>query len=57
MFKQIRHWLENRRIKKMGFTTEQWEAAIADWPVMQRYQGAEREALRAMTFRFLAQKN
>ncbi len=57
MFKQVRHWLENRRIKKMGFTAEQWEAAVADWPVMQRYQGAEREALRAMTFRFLAQKS
>lgn len=57
MFKRYRHWRENKRIKKMAFTAQQWESAIVDWPVMQRYQGAERDALRAMTFRFLAQKN
>lgn len=57
MFKCIRYWRENRRIKKMAFSAAQWESAIADWPVMQRYQGAERDALRALTFRFLAQKN
>ncbi|NLJ13213.1 zinc-dependent peptidase [Denitrificimonas caeni] len=57
MFKRLRHWRENRRIEKMGFTAQQWESAVADWPVMQRYQGAEREALRIMTFRFLARKS
>lgn len=57
MFKQFRHWRENKRIKKMGFSAEQWESAIADWPVMERYQGAERDALRSMTLRFLAQKS
>ena len=57
MLKHIRRWRENRRIKKMAFSTAQWESAIADWPVMQRYQGAERDALRQMAFRFLAQKD
>lgn len=52
----LRNFLENRRIRKMGFTIEQWEEAVADWPVAQRYRGAEREALRALTFRFLARK-
>jgi Mlc titration factor MtfA (ptsG expression regulator) len=56
MFKRFRNWCENKRIKKMGFTADQWEAAIADWPVMQRYQGADRDALRNMTFRFLVRK-
>ncbi|MBU2966041.1 zinc-dependent peptidase [Amphritea sp. 2_MG-2023] len=56
MFKQLRHWLENKRIKKMGLTTEQWESAIADWPVMQRYQGAERAALQDMAFRLMVRK-
>ncbi len=56
MFKQFSNWLENRRVKAMGFTTQQWELAIADWPVMDRYQGAERDALRALSFRFLARK-
>lgn len=56
MFKRFRNWLENKRIKKMGFTAEQWESAIAGWPVMLRYQGAERDALREMTFRFLVRK-
>lgn len=57
MFKRFRHWRENRRIKKLGFTAQQWEAAIADWPVMHRYQGIERDALRHMSFGFLARKN
>lgn len=56
MFKRFRNWREDRRIKKIGFTTEQWEAAIADWPVMRRYRGAERDALRDMTFAFWCEK-
>ncbi|RTE66233.1 zinc-dependent peptidase [Amphritea opalescens] len=57
MFKRLHHWLENKRIKKMGLTEEQWESAIADWPVMQRFQGAERDALRDMTFRLMVRKS
>ncbi len=57
MFKQFHDWLENRRVKKMGFTTAQWESAIADWPVMRRYQGSERDSLRELTFRFLVRKS
>ena len=56
MFKRWRDWRETRRIKKMGFTAKQWEAAIADWSVMQRYQGERRDALREMSLRFLARK-
>jgi len=57
MFKRFRDWRENRLVRKMGFTTEQWEAAVADWPVMERYQGEERTTLRELTFRFLARKD
>lgn len=56
MLKQLRDWRDNRRIKQAGFTSEQWESANADWPVMRRYQGAEREALKDMSFRFLVRK-
>lgn len=40
----------------MGFTVEEWEAAVADWLVIERYQGIERDALRDTTMRFLARK-
>ena len=56
MFTRLRDWLEGRRVKKMGFTPAQWESAIADWPVMHRYQGADRAALRDLSFRFLVRK-
>lgn len=56
MLSFLRNALENRRIRRMGFTAEQWEAAIADWPAARRYAGAERDALRDLTFRFLARK-
>lgn len=57
MFKWLRHWRESRRVKKMGYTAQQWEDAIADWPVMNRYEGAERDALRKLAFRFIARKS
>ena len=57
MLKQYKTWQENRRIKQMGFTPAQWEDAVADWPVMQRYEGIERDALRDITFRFLVRKS
>lgn len=56
MFSFLTRFFENRRIKQQAFTPEQWEAAIADWPVMQRYQGKERDTLREMSLRFLARK-
>jgi len=56
MCKHWRNWRVNRRVKKMGFTAQQWEAAIADWPVAQRYRDEDRLALQAMSFQFLAQK-
>ncbi|MEZ5463574.1 zinc-dependent peptidase [Dokdonella sp.] len=52
----IRDWLENRRIRKMGVTVEQWESAVSDWPVAKRYQGSERDALREVALRFIARK-
>ncbi|MDF1779803.1 MAG: zinc-dependent peptidase [Alcanivoracaceae bacterium] len=57
MFSLLRRFFENRRITKMAFTVQQWEGAVTDWPLMQRYQGAERDALRDMAFRFLARKS
>jgi len=56
MFGSIRRWFEDRRIRKMGFTDAQWQSAVADWPVVQRYSEAERGALRDLSFRFLARK-
>ncbi len=54
--KWISNWFENRRISKMGVSAEQWEAAISDWSVAKRYQGAERDALREVSIRFIARK-
>jgi len=57
MFSLIRRWREDRRIRRMAFTSAEWEAAVADWPVMARFQGEERAKLRDMAFRFLARKS
>lgn len=56
MFNLFRRWREDRLIRRMAFTEAEWETAVADWPVAQRYQGEERVALRDMSFRFLARK-
>ena len=56
MFKRWRNWRDSRRVKKMGVTLEQWESAVADWPLIQRYQGEECEVLRKMALLFVARK-
>ena len=57
MFAAWRNWRDKRRVKKMGYTEAEWEAAVADWPVLQRYQGEARARLRDLSFRFLARKS
>ncbi len=57
MLESWRNWRDARRVKKMGYTQAQWESAVSDWPVMARYQGAQREALMNLSFRFLARKS
>tara|TARA_B100000446_G_scaffold128952_1_gene120865 strand:- start:318 stop:1121 length:804 start_codon:yes stop_codon:yes gene_type:complete len=52
-----REWRDARKVRRMGLTAEQWEAAIADWPLQARYQGAERQALMTLSLRFLARKS
>jgi MtfA peptidase len=53
----ISDWLENRRIRKMDVTAEKWESAVSDWPVANRYQGSELDALRDASLRFIARKS
>lgn len=57
MFKQYYIWKESRQVKALGFTRKQWESAVEDWPVMDRYVGIEREALFSTALRFLVRKN
>ncbi|EKF75071.1 hypothetical protein A11A3_05244 [Alcanivorax hongdengensis A-11-3] len=57
MLQAFREWRERRRVERMGYTRQEWEAAIGHWPVAARYQGAERQALFEMTRRFLVRKS
>ena len=57
MFAAWRNWRDKRRVKKMGYTEAEWEAAVAGWPVLQRYQEEQRARLRDLSFRFLARKS
>lgn len=57
MFDFIRRWREDRRIRAMGYSPEDWEAAVAGWSVMRHYQGRSRHALRDMALRFIARKD
>ena len=57
MFAAWKNWRDARRVKKMGYTREEWEAAVADWPLMVRFEGQERQALFDLSLRFLARKS
>jgi len=57
MLSVFRQWRENRQLKRLPVTQAQWESAIADWPVAQRYQGTERDRLRELALRFILRKH
>lgn len=50
-------WRDRIRVKKMGYQPQQWKAAVADWSALDRYGVQEKQALMALTFRFLARKS
>lgn len=55
MLRRLRHWVETRRLRDSPLRS-QWEQAVADWPVMARYQGEARERLREMALRLILRK-
>ena len=57
MFERYRRWREDRQVKQLGLTVSQWESAIADWSVMERFEGIERQALCDTSLRFLVRKD
>ncbi len=57
MFAAWKNWRDARRVRKMGYTREEWEAAVGDWPLMARFEGQERTALFDLSLRFLARKS
>lgn len=56
MIKWISTWWENRRIRQLPVTREQWESVMSDWPVMAHYQSKKRDELYQLTLRFLVHK-
>ncbi|MBL7249695.1 zinc-dependent peptidase [Alloalcanivorax sp. C16-2] len=56
MLKQARRWFEDRKLARLPVDRDQWEEAVARWPVAARYEGAQRDRLFEMTLRFLVRK-
>ncbi|WP_101675277.1 M90 family metallopeptidase [Alloalcanivorax mobilis] len=56
MFKRLGRWLETRKVARLPVTRQQWERAVAVWPVAARYRGAARDRLYDATLRFLVRK-
>jgi Mlc titration factor MtfA (ptsG expression regulator) len=56
MFRRIRHWLNQRIIKRSGISPAQWAQAFAALPLLRGYPDAELEALRELAILFLHRK-
>jgi Mlc titration factor MtfA (ptsG expression regulator) len=56
MLERLRHWREARTIKRLDISMESWEQAVAVWPVVARYRGAQREKLYRTSLLLLADK-
>lgn len=56
MFKRARLWLEDRKLGRLAVSREQWERAVAPWPVAARYRGEARDRLFDLSLRFLVRK-
>ncbi|MCC5888021.1 MAG: zinc-dependent peptidase [Gammaproteobacteria bacterium] len=55
MLKRLRHWREDRLIARLDLA-DQWESAVAPWPVAARYRGEARRRLKDTALRFVLRK-
>ncbi|QJX01594.1 hypothetical protein HML84_02160 [Alcanivorax sp. IO_7] len=56
MLNKARRWFEDRKLARLPVDRDQWEEAVARWPVATRYEGAQRDRLFDMALRFLVRK-
>lgn len=56
-WQRLRSWREDRRLRQMQISPAQWQAALGDWPVYQRYGSAQRARLHDLAGRLLLRKH
>ncbi len=53
---RVAEWREVRRVARLGVTAADWQQALGDWPVYQRYPPEMRARLHDMALRLLLRK-
>lgn len=57
LWQRWRDWRENRRLRQLNISSEQWQAALGDWAVYQRYDADEQARLHDLALRLLLRKH
>lgn len=55
-WQRLLHWREDRRLRQLGITAEQWQQALGDWAVYQRYSTGQQQYLQPLASRLLLRK-
>jgi len=50
-------WREGRQLRKLAITPQQWQAALGDWPVYQRYSSEQQQRIQQLALRLLLRKH
>ena len=56
-WQRLRYWREDRRLRRLMVTPEQWRAALGDWAVYLRYPPEQQERIQRLALRLLLRKH
>src|SRR5690606_36431158 len=52
-WQRLRHWRENRQLSRLTVTADQWQQALGDWAVYQRYRPEQQRHIQELALRLL----
>nr|WP_275425481.1 M90 family metallopeptidase [Pseudomonas saudimassiliensis] len=53
----MRHWREDRQLRRLTVSAAQWQQALGDWAVYQRYSPAQQGRIQELALRLLLRKH
>jgi len=56
-WQRLRHWREDRRLRRLDITAGQWQQALGNWGVYQRYTPAQQRRIHERALRLLLRKH
>ncbi|WP_226944606.1 zinc-dependent peptidase [Pseudomonas sp. FME51] len=56
-WQRLRYWREDRQLRRLTVTADQWQQALGDWAVYQRYRPEQQRHIQELALRLLLRKH